>query len=196
MPVVVFSFVFAGDAILLILGPQWQQSVILFQAIAPAAFIETFNTVGSWACAPFGKSGRLVRWQLFATTVTVASFLIGIRWGALGVAVGFSLSTVALRLPAILYLLHGSPIRPIDLLGPLSRPAFASIAAGAIIFALRAELSITFGHAALLLGALPVFGALYVMLWLCFPGGRLVIGELLGMFSELSPSTRRREANS
>ena len=192
MPVVVFSFVFAEDAILLVLGPQWRESIILFQAIAPAAFVETFNTVGSWACMPFGRSGRLVRWQLFATTAMVISFLIGVRWGALGVAVAFSVSTVALRLPAILYLLKGSPVSPIDLLGPLGRPAAAAVAAGAIMFVLRtfmlrAELSQEFGHAFLLLGAVPVFGALYLALWLVLPGGRHAIGELLALYGDLFP---------
>jgi O-antigen/teichoic acid export membrane protein len=196
MPVVVFSFVFAEDAILLILGPQWLESVILFRALAPAAFVETFNTVGSWACSPFGRSARLVRWQLFATTVTVVSFLIGVRWGALGVAVAFSMSTIALRLPAILYLLKGSPLSPIDLLGPLGRPACASIAAGVIMFALRTEFSFKFGHAFLLLGGLPVFAALYLAFWFVLPGGRRAIGELLALYRDLSPRPLRQETGS
>lgn len=196
MPVVVFSFVFAEDAILLVLGPQWRESIVLFQALAPAAFVETFNTVGSWACTPFGNSERLVKWQMFATPVTVASFLIGVHWGALGVAVAFSVSTIALRLPAILYLLKGSPISPVDLLGPLARPASASIAAGAIILVFRAGLSLKFGGALLLLGAAPVFGALYLMLWLVLPGGRRAMGELLSLFGDLFPRPRRPETHS
>jgi O-antigen/teichoic acid export membrane protein len=187
MPVVVFLFVFAEDAVLLILGPQWRESVVLFRALAPAAFVETFNTVGSWACTPFGQSGRLVRWQMFATAVTVASFLIGVHWGALGVAVAFSVSTIALRLPAILYLLRDSPVHPMDLLGPLARPAFASIAAGAIIFGLRTALSLTRGGALVLLGAAPVFGALYFTTWLALPGGRRAVRELLGLFRDVFP---------
>jgi len=193
MPVVVFSFVFAEDAILFILGPRWQGSVILFRALAPAAFIETFNTVGSWACTPFGESGRLVRWQLFATAVTVVSFLIGVHWGALGVAVAFSASTVALRPPAILYLLKGSPISPVDLFGPLGRPASASIAAGTIVFLLRAGLPLKVGGALALIGGGLLFGALYVALWLILPGGRRVMNEILGVFRDIFPRPQRPE---
>jgi PST family polysaccharide transporter len=191
MPVVVFSFVFAEDAILLILGPQWCESVLLFRLLAPAAFVETFNAVGSWACTPFGRSGRLVTWQVFATPVTVASFLIGIHWGVLGVATAVSVSTVALRLPAVLYLLRGSPIRPVDLLGPLVRPAAASIAAGAILLVLRAGLSPQLGGAGLILVAAPVFAVLYLALWLVLPGGRRVMEELLASLGELVPWQRR-----
>jgi O-antigen/teichoic acid export membrane protein len=178
MPVVVFLFVFANEAVLLVLGPQWQESVTLFQVLAPAAFVETFNTVGSWACAPFGKSGRLVRWQIFATSVMAISFLIGVRWGALGVAAACSITTVALRVPGIPYLLKGSPIGSLDLTKALARPACASIAAGALVLMLRATLPLPLQGAFLLVTAAPVFGALYLTCWVALPGGRRVLEEL------------------
>jgi len=181
MPVVVFLFVFAREAVLLVLGAQWEESVILFQVLAPAAFVETFNVVGGWACTPYGKSGRLVRWQIFATSVMAASFLIGVRWGALGVAAACSISTVALRLPGIPYLLKGSPVAALDLVGALSRPAIASIAAGIIVLALRAKLPPAFHGILLLLTAAPAFGAMYLTFWLILPGGRRVLEDMLAM---------------
>src|SRR6185369_13274457 len=134
MPLVVFMFVLAPDVFLFVLGPQWQGSVILFQVLAPAAFVETFNTVGSWACTPFGRSGRLVRWQIFATSVMALSFLIGVRWGALGVAVACSVSTAALRVPGIPYLLKDSPISATDVLSAIALPACASMTSGALVW--------------------------------------------------------------
>lgn len=187
MPLVVFLFVFAEDAILLILGPQWKESVMLFRVLSPAAFVETFNTAGNWACTPFGKSSRLVRWQMFATPVTVVSFLIGVRWGVLGVAIAFSVSTIALRLPALVYLLNGSPISPVDLLGALARPACASVATGAVLFGLRAALSLKLGGVLVLLTGLPVFATLYLTLWLVLPGGRRDLGELLASVKDVFP---------
>ena len=179
MPLVVFTFVFAPEVILLVLGPRWQGSVILFQVLAPAAFVETFNTVGSWACMPYGRSGRLVRWQMFATAVMGASFFAGARWGVVGVASAVSISTVALRAPSIVYLLKDSPVRPLDLMGALARPSGASLFAGAIVYALRFSLLRTLPALALVLVAAPVFGAVYAGLWIASPGGRRVIGELL-----------------
>ena len=40
MPLVAFTFVFASDVVRLVLGPRWEGSVILFQVLAPAAFVE------------------------------------------------------------------------------------------------------------------------------------------------------------
>jgi len=181
MPAVVFLFVFAEDAILLILGPQWRDSILLFKVLAPAAFVETFNTVGSWACLPLGKSSRLVRWQTFATLVTVAAFLVGVQWGVLGVAVAFSASTIALRVPAIVYLLKGSPVRPIDLLRALTRPAVASILTGLVVFAVRLAFSNHLGRFAQLFFGAAVFAPVYVACWLVMPRGRAILKNLLGI---------------
>jgi O-antigen/teichoic acid export membrane protein len=190
MPAVVFLFVFAEEAVMLVLGPQWQGSVVLFQVLALAAFVETFNTVGSWACTPFGESGRLVRWQIVATTVMALSFLIGVRWGALGVATACSVSTAALRLPGIPYLLKGSPISSTDVLKVLAVPACASIAAGAVVSALRSSLLLPFHGALLMLIAAPLFGALYLTCWCVLPGGRRGLQDLLGMFEGVWKSDR------
>jgi len=195
MPTVVFLFVFARESVVLVLGGKWQESVPLFQVLAAAAFVETFNTVGVWACTPFGKSGRLIRWQIFATFVMLISFLIGARWGALGVAVACSASTVVLRIPGIPYLLKDSPVSPADLLATLARPACASIAAGVIVFVLHPWLPLR--GAVLLLTAAPLFGALYLALWLALPGGRAAGRELLIVLRDIRPrsdSTSSAEA--
>jgi O-antigen/teichoic acid export membrane protein len=182
MPSVVFLFVFANEAVLLILGRQWQESVTLFQVLAPAAFVETFNTMGSWACTPLGKSTRLVRWQIFATAVMAVSFLIGIRWGALGVAIACSVSTVTLRVPGIPYLLKDSPISSIDVLRALAFPACASIASGAVVLVLRSSFLLPVHGTLLLLIAVPLFGGLYLTCWFIWPGSRRGLDELLATF--------------
>jgi O-antigen/teichoic acid export membrane protein len=185
MPVVVFLFVFADEAILLVLGPQWKDSVILFRILAPAAFVETLNAVGFWACTPFGRTDRLLRWQSFATSVTVAALLAGVRWGAAGVAAAVSVSTIALRPVAIAYLLRDSPIRPVELYRQLARPARASLGAGVIVFAGRAAMVTTNGAGVLVLEAL-VFVTIYLGLWLVTPGGRRAAAELPIMLKELT----------
>jgi O-antigen/teichoic acid export membrane protein len=190
MPVVAFSFVFAEDAILVVLGPQWRDSITLFRVLAPAAFLETFNTVGSWACLPLGKSRRLIRWQMFATLVMVTSFLIGVRWGALGVAGAFTASTIVLRLPGVAYLLRGSPVSTLKLLRALARPAAASIGAAVVLLPFRAALSVRLGRLELLLSAVPVFCGLYAALWLVMPGGREALGDLAAIANDLLPPRR------
>jgi PST family polysaccharide transporter len=177
MPVVVFLFVFAEEAILVVLGPQWQESILLFRVLAPAAFVETFNTVGSWACIPLGRSGRLVRWQMVATTIMAAAFFVGSRWGSVGIAGALSIATVALRLPAVVYLLRDSPVRPMEIYLALVRPAGASIASGAVMAALHHGLANEVSDFMLLIVAAPVFASVYLLFLSVLPGGRQHLRE-------------------
>jgi O-antigen/teichoic acid export membrane protein len=192
MPAVAFLFVVADDMVLLLLGPQWQESVVLFRILAPAAFVETFNTVGSWACLPFGRSGRLVRWQMFATAVTAAAFLTGAGWGAAGVAAGFTLATVGLRAPAVLYLLKGSPVRPSEVFVELARPAAAAAVAGLICHAVRVgQMDGGAVPSRLALAAL-VFSGSYLMCWMLLPGGRGVLRASLAIVKDVIPRSEAR----
>jgi O-antigen/teichoic acid export membrane protein len=187
MPTVVFLFVFADQAIPLVLGPGWESSITLFRILAPAAFVETFNTVGSWACLPRGRTGRLVRWQAFATTVMATSFVIGVQWGSVGLAAAVSISTVALRLPAMFYLLKDSWVRPSDVLAALYRPAGASIAAGLMVVLLRREM-VAIGGPALMVLAVPVFAIAYIALLFGLPGGQRHFTQLWSIARDLVPS--------
>jgi PST family polysaccharide transporter len=169
--------------------------VPLFRVLAPAAFVETFNTVGSWCCIPRGQSGRLIRWQVFATTTMVAAFMIGARWGAFGMAAAVSISTVALRLPAIIYLVRGSPVSPTDVLKALYPPAGASIAAGAVLFVFCERVLPEQALASLILIGAVVFAAAYVALLWAIPAGRMHLRELSVLLRDLSRGFQRRSAD-
>ena len=49
MPIIAFVFVAADLVVEIILGPQWHEAALLFQILAPAAFIGTFNPATGWA---------------------------------------------------------------------------------------------------------------------------------------------------
>ena len=64
MLIIVFIFVAADDAVLLILGSQWTDVAPLFRALAPAAMIGTFNVATGWVYISLGQAGRQTRWEL------------------------------------------------------------------------------------------------------------------------------------
>jgi O-antigen/teichoic acid export membrane protein len=191
MPLVVFLFVFAEETVVLVLGAQWAQSVLLFRLLAPAAFVETFNTIGSWVCTPLGNASRLVRWQIVATIAMIAAFLVGAGWGAAGMAAAVSVATVALRAPATVYLLRGSPIRPQDLGLALCRPAIASIAAGGAVHAIALTApALRFGSLLELVAAAALFAGLYLTLLFALPGGRRHLGDVAASLRALCTPVR------
>lgn len=192
MPIVAFLFVAADKVILTVLGGQWLDSVPIFRALAPAAFLGTLNVATGWVYVSLGHTDRQLRWAAVVLGVTAIGFLIGVHWGALGVAVALSLTTALVKYPGFLYCFRTSPLRVSDVMDVIWRPAVASLAAAAATWWLglgdQAELPLLL---ALGLEA-TIFAALYLGVWLVLPQGSRQLRGILALMAELwsRPSTR------
>ena len=187
MPLVVFMFVVADKVILLVLGSQWGEAVPIFRMLGPAAFLGTFNVAGSWVLISSGRTDRQLRWMVMSSTVVVVAFLIGLPWGAIGVAGAFSIAQCCLRGPGIIYCYRGTLLRFRDLLEALWRPAFAACTAGGGLFAVNEVLH---PLPALWMGILIdlfIYGLFYILCWVITPNGLGVIREMLDMLKALRP---------
>jgi O-antigen/teichoic acid export membrane protein len=188
MPVVTFLFVVADKAVLAFLGPQWAGAVPIFRALGPAAFIGTFNVATGWVYVSLGTTRRQFNWGLIASAVTIVGYAIGLPWGAIGVAVAFSASTVILRLPSIQYCFRGTQLRLEDLWIALWRPTVSSLVAGGLlvaldrVFAVRLPVGISLGLDFLF------YSLLYIVVWIGLPGGRGSLLEIVGIVRELKLS--------
>lgn len=180
MPIVVFALVAADNLILLVLGKQWLQAIPLFRALAPAALIGTLNMATGWVFVPLGRTDKQLRAACFGSIVTITAFCIGLRWGALGVAVAFSSAVLIVRLPQIIYAYHGTPLRLIDLGSVLWRPALACLIAAAAVIGVDVNVSVTNLFLRLLVQGI-IFISCYGAIWLIVPGGRDFLREIVDL---------------
>lgn len=185
MPIVAFLVVDARPVIVLVLGTKWLPSASIFQALGVAAFIGTFNVAGSWVCNSQGCTEKLLRWQLFATAATAVAFLVGIKWGAYGVAASFSAVEALLFGPALLYFFRGTQIQLRTALMTLARPAAAAIAAASVLWCAHVigtmRTSQGFCFDALF------YVVAYLAGWTAMPDGRAHMRGLVTLASELRP---------
>jgi O-antigen/teichoic acid export membrane protein len=172
MPLVAFAFVTAHDLTLLVLGDQWAAAAPIFMALAPAAFVETFNVANGWAFIPMGRTDRYLRCVVASSVVIMAAFAIGLPWGAIGVACGYSAARVGLRLPQAVYAFHGTPLTLGDLGAAVWRPAAASVLAAVVLWAATMSQAWPVSSAGRIGTGLPVYAAVYGLLLVLLPGGR------------------------
>ncbi len=190
MPLVVCTFVVADDLILMVMGAQWIDAIPIYRVLAVVAFIDTAAVSIGWAYVALGRADRQFRWQIFESAVTAAGFLVGLRWGAIGVATGFCVARCALRYPALAYCLRGTPITVGDYRAAIWRPATASVLAGIAVLLTASPALASASMVGRFAACVLLYGMCYVLFWLLLPGGRAVLRELAQTLDEFKPGRR------
>ncbi|WP_026736718.1 lipopolysaccharide biosynthesis protein [Fischerella sp. PCC 9605] len=185
MPVLAFCFVEAREIILLLLGNQWLEAVPLFQLLAIAPFVGSMYRVTKWLYVSIGHTQRQLRWGLIHTPVMILAVAVGAKWGAYGVAMGYTVGICLLTYPAVAFCLKTSPLSMGDFFSVVWRPAFASVTAAVILSASQFVLPDINNAVLSLLVKMTIFGLLYILLWMIFPGGMQGTKEVLQNFQEL-----------
>lgn len=114
--------VVAPDFVPVVLGTRWHAAVPVLQLLSLAGATQTLQTLNWSVLQAVNRSGRLLRFMVFATALTVGAFVAGLQWGVVGVAGLFAASRVivtvvfawttcrAIGLPLVRYFLGFSPI--------------------------------------------------------------------------------------
>lgn len=110
MPLTAFFFVASRPIIELVLGPQWSGIAPIFSCLALAAFIQpTTGFVGSLLLS-LGQGRRYLSCGLFNAVVLSICFIIGVRWGPIGVAIAYALGNYLLLYPYLSWAFRESPV--------------------------------------------------------------------------------------
>lgn len=108
LPLSAFMTVMSREIILLLLGPQWDKSALIFSAFGLSMGILIIYHTNGWLHISLGKSERRFRWGIINSVFTVIGIVIGLPFGPLGVAVAYSAMIYLLFVPGFIY--AGKPI--------------------------------------------------------------------------------------
>jgi len=134
LPITIFSAVFADDIIFVVLGPKWTDAAGLFRLLTPTVLVFGIVNPLGWLLWSSGRHVRSLQLSFLIAVVVIAGCLIGLPYGARGVAMGFSAAMLLLLLPIVVWCLHGTNISLIDLLRTAGRPLVSALVATALAF--------------------------------------------------------------
>jgi lipopolysaccharide exporter len=159
----------ASDLLPLVLGPSWQDSVLLFQVLCLMGVARAVaGTVGPLLLAR-GETARGLRWSIFLACTMVPSLWCGVMWGGLlGLAIAYALFQALVLVPNYILLL-----RPI--LGPCLR-AYSIASTFAAAPALAAALAMV------AYGAATQLSAVVTVLVQVVIGIFVYLGLMVGLF--------------
>lgn len=84
---------------LVVLGPKWEAAAPIFAAFTLYALYVPMIMVAGWLLSSQGRGKDFLLLSCFTSSVTAVSYLLGLRFGPVGVAMSFSLSCLLIQLP-------------------------------------------------------------------------------------------------
>jgi PST family polysaccharide transporter len=130
VPGCVVLFLFADTLIVVLLGAKWEPSIEIFRWLAIAGLLQPLSNTLGWLLITQRRQRDLLHWGIFASSVSIVSFVIGLPWGAVGVAAGYAISGVLIRTPALLWWsCRRGPVR----VGSVVRSAMLPITCGLLV---------------------------------------------------------------
>ncbi|MDM5262635.1 lipopolysaccharide biosynthesis protein [Sulfurovum sp. XTW-4] len=91
LPITGYFLLFPSDPILLFYGLNWEGSIPLLQILSIAAITQPlYNTMG-WVYTAIGKSKEMFHWGVVSSIILSVAFLVGVQWGAVGIAMSYSI---------------------------------------------------------------------------------------------------------
>ncbi len=187
MPLMVFLFVCAEEIILLLLGPNWTGATAIFKVLCIVSLIQPIASTRGLVLVSMGHSQRYLRWGIANGVITAAAFVAGLPWGAIGVAVAYTIANYIILVPSLWYCFGGTKIRVQDFFASCAGPMIASILMGAIVTFVHS--SVANSPILLSLAMLLSVGILaYLAVWCIIPQGRVYLGELMKYVTDLMGS--------
>jgi len=135
LPLAVGLAAAAHEVVRLLYGPKWGPVVpLLFWLSLAGTGMPIHNTMG-WLYVAVGKTKSLFWWGVVGSAILCAGFAVGVRWGALGVAISYAiLMLCCLTLPALLLAHRAADIEFLPTLRLLVRPLAASLLMGSAMW--------------------------------------------------------------
>lgn len=101
----------------LLFGPGWAPVAPIFAWLGIASLIQSVSSTTGWIFICQGKTKTMFHWGIYSSLTTVAAFIVGLHWGAVGVAAAYAISGYVLRVPVLAVLVHRvGPVTAADFL--------------------------------------------------------------------------------
>lgn len=109
-PLTLGLLVVSQSFVLALFGDKWAEMIPILQVFCLLGLIQSIGTTVGWIYQSQGRTDIMFRWGLVSGSIFIISFVVGLRWGALGVAVAYTVANFLLWYPSLLI-----PARLIDL---------------------------------------------------------------------------------
>lgn len=136
-PGIVWAIVLSDTMVPTLLGKQWVGASTIFQPLAIAGLLQVVNNSLGCLLVSQGRTGELARWGIFGAATCVAAFVIGLPYGAGGVAIAYAISE-GLRTPLVWWRIpRRGPVKATDVIRAVLPQVISILVSGLALLAYR-----------------------------------------------------------
>jgi O-antigen/teichoic acid export membrane protein len=88
-PMMAGLFVISREVILIFYGTKWEPVILPLKLLCIVGALQSVGTVGGSVVVSLGRTDLLLKLGIFNTTATLMAFMIGIKFGIIGLIVGY-----------------------------------------------------------------------------------------------------------
>ncbi|HWH96193.1 MAG TPA: MOP flippase family protein [Baekduia sp.] len=133
VPSLVGLAIVAEDFVNLLLGSKWHEATTVIQVLAWVGILQSLQSLNTGILEALGHARAIFRWTIVFFSAHVTAFAIGLHWGIVGVAVGYSISTTLIEPSYLLLTSRAVGISPWRFLEAIAGVFEASAGMGLVV---------------------------------------------------------------
>lgn len=184
MPLMAFFTINAEAVVRVVLGESWREVAPIFALLGVCGFIQPVSSLRGLVLVSLGKSRRYLGWGLLNSAAACLAFLIGVSWGATGVAAAYAVVNYLILYPSLKFIFKDTPISIADFNKSIALPALSAMVAAFISFVITTAINPEKAILELLMAG----GCFLIVFSLCYllvPAGRRDVSRYLSLLNTL-----------
>lgn len=136
-PLMMGVFALRDLIVVVVLGGNWTSVAVLLTWLAPVGFIQSILSTTGTVFMAAGRTDVLFRVGIASAVLQVIGFIVGIRWGAEGIAISYLVTNFVISFPAMSLAVRNVDRTLVDVLKAIAVPMMCAIAAGFCVMLAR-----------------------------------------------------------
>ena len=178
MPCVVLMIATSDWIIRIVLGPQWTGTTRIFVLLGITGLFQPIANTTGWLLISQGRTNHLLKWGFISGPLIMGAIVVGLPWGAVGVAASYAFARVCIVDPLLYwYVGRSGPVRTSDFYKTIAPFVLAAVCALLAALAFRRWSSIDSGIWTILICGIIVAATTFLILAI-LPAGRKALYDV------------------
>jgi O-antigen/teichoic acid export membrane protein len=135
-PIVIGILAISKPFFMYFLGDKWMPALPVVYILMPLGFLQSVSSLNGSIYNAKGRSDLLFKYNVIFSSIIIASFVVGLQWGMIGVSAAYAISSLAVAYPNMKIPYKLVDLHPKQLAGILWPSLLCSCLMGVLVFLL------------------------------------------------------------